>query len=362
MHNLFNLSVPPGMGVQKVSEWLYVRAGLKRNLEVVTHYNRKFPKAVQSNHILVRLLHSLNVPMSHSLERYYGNVDSVALNVAMALKMTSSIGKGRIFKGVFYGLGSEEFLVAHDTPFNPFEAHDNWRDLRPVEVLRHPFSDLGLAIPDGEEHYSESGMSIISINIPLLAVMYRAFRLNEQKVLGDSESQHSLPQFLRMYVLPNMLYSHLDIALFNRMDNLQKGAPLGTSTYEHPFYITDYSARCDFIQETILGKIGATNLDFVAILRTIPAVTHDNMDQVMELPAIPPTRQVIAQLLLSRLNVVSFLVRVSRWGPFMRNQMEINDIRRVLLALRTDRVFREMLPTDMYFDVESELETLTKAE
>lgn len=355
MPNIFGLPYSADSGALKVPEWLYVRDGLKRNLETLTRNNRRQPNVVASNHLLVRVLQSITVSQSHPLERYYSLVDGMSLNLATTFRMTSPINKGNLFEGPFYGPGSNEIIVAHNTDFDFNVADKNWQNLQPVQLLRHPFSDLNLGIPDGTKYGTEEGLSVVLVNITMLAVMYRAFRNNEQAILGDGESQRSVMHFVRMYVLPNMLYTHLDLALFNRIDKLSRGDSMGDSNFRHPFYLTDYSARANYIQENLLEKLQRVPKDFPGILRTVPAVTQDTMEGAMDLPDLPPTRQVSWALLVSRLNMILFLYRVCGQRLSAGNRQEINKIRRDILALRTEQAIKDVLPISVYYEVEKEL-------
>lgn len=363
MLNLFNLLPDVGLGVLKNPQWSYIKDGLRKNLGTILQYYRRNPMAVKSSHFLVRLLQSITVPQSQVLERYYDNVDSMALNLSMALGMTSSIFKGKIFKGVFYGPESHEILVAHNETFDPFEAHRNWKNLSPVEVLRHPFSDLSLGIPDGRKMGTESGtgLVVVLINVPMLAVMYRAFRLNEMMVTaGEFESQRSIMQFIRMYVLPNMLMSHLDIALFNRIDNLQKGAPMGEGLTKHPFYLTDHSKQINSLDEEILKQLNKTDHTFTGILRSVPAAVKNNMDEVMVLPDLAPTKQVIWALLIARLPALSFMFRTTANEPGTRNRSEVNRTLRYFQHYKSDKLLESLLPDYLYYDIKAELDTVTR--
>jgi hypothetical protein len=359
MYNLFNLMAPAGQGVHKDPAWLYVRDGLKRSLGTVISYYRKHPMAVQSSHFLVRLLHSITVPQSMNLERYYDNVDAMALNMSMALKMTSPIYRGHLFDGVFYGQDCPEVLIAHTDAFDPFEAHRNWQNLCPVKVLRHPKSDLGMNLPDGTHSGSETGLAVIAINIPMLAIQYRAFRLNEEMLADiNPESQRSIMQFIHMYVLPNMLFSHLDIALFNRMENHRKGAPLGETTKQHPFYLTDFTDKVDRVQEGILHNLQRAGKDFTGILRSVPLVTKDTLERAMALPDVAPTRQVLWGLVLARLPILTFLFSVLEDGPGMRSRTEVNRVLRAIQQWKTDQLLRTMLPVEEYLFAQDEIDNI----
>lgn len=362
MQNLFHLVSSIGQGTLKFPEWLYVRDGLKRNLGMVIRFYRDNPMAVQSSHFLVRLLHSINVPQSQPLERYFSNVDAMALNMSMALKMSSSIFRGEIFDGVFYGKGNPEVIIAHEEMFDIFLAHRNWQNLQAVKVLRHARSDLGLNIPDGTNTGTEKGLCIISINIPMLAIQYRAFRENEANLLeerGETDNQKSIMQFIRMYVLPNMLFTHLDYTLFNRIDKLRKGHPLGESTKDHSFYLTDYSTRVNQVQRDILRGLENIGKNFAGIMQSIPVVTKNTMEDAMLLPDMAPTRQVIWALVCARLPALVFLFTLLREGPGMRNQSDVNRVLRSMLMYKSDNLMRTMLPMDLFMEVQNDIDILT---
>ncbi len=357
MQNLFSLSSPAGQGIMKFPEWNYVALGLKKNLSTVINFYRHNPMAVKSDHFLVKLLQTITIPQSQCLERYYSNVDAISLNVSMVLKMTSSIYKGQMFEGIFYGLGSPEILIANSDSFDFEKAHVQWKNCCPVKVLRHSISDLNLNIPNGHVNGSEAGLAVISINITMLAVMYRAFRMN-QMLIADGDSEESVMQFIHMYVLPNMLFSHLDHVLFNRIDNLLQGAPMGESRVKHSFFLIDYSEKVTHIQTGLIRNIEKVGKDFIGILRSIPAITKNNMDELMAMPEIAPTRQIVWALVIARLEVLTFLFMISEDGPGKRNQMQVNRILRNITAYRSDNLMRSMLPIDIYMDVEDDINKL----
>ena len=314
--------------------------------------------AVQSSHFLIRLLQSITVPQSQNLERYYDNVDMIALNLSMALKMTSAIYKGTVFNGVFYGHGNTEILFAHNDSFDPFLAHDNWQRIMPVKVLRHSRSDLGLNLPNGINTGIEDGLAIISINIPMLAVQYRAFRLNEMEVTaGDNESQRSIMQFIHMYVLPNMLESHLDYAIFNRMRNLELGIPMGQSVKDHPFFLPDYIRNVDHAQLGILDLIHKLPKDYEGTLKNIPLITKESAYDLLEIPDIPLTLQVIPTVFLASLQIFNYLARVS---PAYKNQSMINKMNRLMGIYNIERLCRNFLPHDVYLDMVDEVNEMKK--
>lgn len=344
----------------RFAEWSWVRDGLERCLETAVSYYRQNPMAVPSEHFLVRLLGSISVPQSLNVERYYDNVDALALNLSMSLKMTSSIFPGAVFGGVFYGPGCHEVLLAHTGAFNPTEVEKDWQSIQAIQVLRSPRSDLQVALPDGQPG-QERGLAVVAINIPLLAVQYRAFRqqqLQVQEAAGDqADSVLGLRHFIHMYVLPNMLASQMDQQLFNRLNKLSTGEPLGQSTAKLPFAmpIQSFQHQASLTMLRVLERLREHAQSFTTMLQTIPAVSQSNMEDVMRLPGMAPTRQVDWALTISRLHALAFLFRESRGGASARNQMEINALARAALNYSSNNVFRQYLPATVLPVVQREI-------
>jgi hypothetical protein len=356
MHTLFNLVPRALQGTQVPPLWPYVREGLTRNIAQVISYYRNAPMAVKGNHILVKLIQTVNVPLSHSLERYYANVDAVSLNRATALKMTSSINRGSLFDGDFYGPGHDEIVIAHTEPFDFDRADRDWENVTPVRVLRHPRSDIYLNLPNGHLTGTETGMVVIAINVPMLMVQYRAFRREQNRITGGLDSEKSTMMFAHMYVLPNMLFSHIDQALFNRIRKLRSGDAVGQSIKRHPFALIDYSSKVDSCYEIVLSNLVKTGKDFVGVLQSVPAAVKENMEQAMHVPDMAPTRQVMWGLAISRLPALDFVLTMAKDTPETRNQADLNLINRTFLGWSQERLFDGVMDPLVQQDVIEELD------
>lgn len=362
MYQIFDFDLTASPAKVYAANWNYLRTGLQQNLEKVIRYYRRAPMAVPSDHFLIRLLQSATVSKHLPIERYYSNVDGLfSLNLGMALKMTSSLSSGHLFKGTFYGPGCDEVLIAHTADFDASEAERHWQNLRPVRVLRHPRSDLDLLLPDGTHTGIEEGLAVVAINVPMLLVQYRSFWLREQ-YLADmyKESPRSVNEFVHMYVLPNMLPSHLDYVLFNRISNLAKGAPMGAPVKKHPFYLTDFTQRLNTTQTTLLDNLEKMTRSFGETLFNIPAVDAASMEEVMRVPQMAATRQVIWALGLARFPAIDFLTRTGLDHGLAKNGQEINRLRQTLRMYASSVLLKNQLPADVYDEVELELSAIAE--
>ena len=363
MYSLYNHNTPTTQGVLKIQDWIYVSNGLEKNLNTVIKYYRFNPMAVHSDHFLVKLLQSITIPQSQITERYYNNVDTMSLNLSMELKMTSSIFRGSLFNGIFFSKDTDEILIADDSSIDPFTEIEDWQNIKAVNILSSPRSDLGLNLLDGTNTGIEDGIAVINIHIPLLALQYRSFRLNEDKINTDNkimDNTLSIMHFIHMYVLPNMLYSYLDHAVFNRISNLELGLPLGVSKKKHPFYLPDYSAKLQYVHTTILDVLKKENKDFNGILLNIPMVNNKNAAELMQIPDMALTRQLLWSLVIARLPELKFLCRLSKDSIGNKNQSEINRIVRYFLNYKSDNSIKSMLPLDRYLDVADDMEVIAK--
>lgn len=359
MQTFFETLSPISYGVVRYAEWNYIREGLARNLSTIKNYYKSRVFTVKSNHFLARLINSINVPHSLELERFYDNVDSKADTFSMAMKMTSPIFRGSIFNGVFYGSNNPEILISNTEYFDPFEVHKNWKNVSAVKPILHPRSDLDLLLPNGKDTGSETGLAIVSINIPMLIVQFRAFCMDQMnKPDAESVGVLGVAHFIHMYVLPNMLDAHLDLVIFNRINNYSLGAPMGESNRKHPFALPDYTLRVNNCLKQILRDFENRNLEYEMILRTIPAVTKDTMDEVMLLPDVAPTRQIVWSELLARIDTIGFMVRTGGKQSIVRNRATINYFLRYINVLNVRQVLKVNLPYGLYLDTTYKLKEI----
>ncbi len=350
MQQFFNQNVESARLAPRSPSWDYAKAGLQRNLETVLRYYKIRPFSVKSNHILVRLLNSLGVAHDQNIERFHDIVEAKAPYIGMTFKMTSSIHKGILHDGLFYGEGVKEIIFATNEYFNPYDVEKHWQDTAAVTVLDHPRSDLDMLLASGRTTGTATGISVIAVNIPKLAVQYRTFAKIQFEKMQTGQSPLTTAQFVHMYVLPNMVASHLDVALFNRAVNMTTGAPMSTSTVKHRFPLIDYTKRVDDVYEDITKFIHTNDRDFYTILQSFPTVSSANLMEVNRLPDQAPTRQVAWAEILTRLKTLDWLTEISPNHGTRYNRSELNYFVREFVRHVSDNTFGHMLTADTYMD------------
>lgn len=339
MYTLFNDPSDPAQGVQQPSSFALVRKRLRKNLIDAIRYARNSTYAVPSNHILVSILNDLNANPNVNLIEYYDIVTKRAQGVAKANKISSALQRGSIRPdGLFYGDNTTEIHVLMDTPINIFQLEDAWKRMQPLRVLRHPRTSLSINALDGSESFEEDGIAVIAIDIKLLAMQYYMW-YKEQKE-ENPEFFQTTRQFVYQYPLTNMLISHHDVAISNRMAAIFKGN--GVSPFENiwPFYMTDHSANVDKYLfdriETMMSKARV----FDEWLHYPNMVTAKTMYDVVRLPQTLVTRQNAWAFNIARVPYLNLLLEMENECGTFRNSNIRSTLRKKVRQLRYDKDFK----------------------
>lgn len=352
MQYFFNYSSPVGKSTIVPPNWRFVKDGLNRNLKTVVEYYNSRVMSVKSDHLLVRLLTGLNVSTALHIERYHQVVEAKCLQYSSGFKLTSSISKGALFKGVFFGHNNLEAIVATDEVFNPYEAHANWKTLKPVKCVYHNKSDLDLLLPNGKTQSTDEGLAVVSVNIPMLAIQFRGFLEETYKNFQErNDILHPASHFIHMYVLPGMLESQLNIALFNRAFNLVTGRPMSESLKKHPFFISDFGEMVDKVYLEQIKYFQKSSHLFESVLRTFPTATG-TFEETLTLPSVASTRQVVWTEVIARIRAIEFLAKLTPDNGRKNNASEMNSFLRMFRYYSNDKTLRQAIPEDYRIDLD----------
>lgn len=353
LYNLFQGSTLHPEGGYVDPTFRRLADNLRSIRERIVTYRRTYPGYLANDHILISLINGLGTPLSMDVQSYVDKTRDRSLYHASALGMTSPVSKGRVFTdGQFFGRYVQDVIIAVDDEFDVDYAAAHWQDLEPVRFVYHPLSDLSFTIPGLQPTSNEAGLSVILINVPMLALQYRQWRYWRQSVDAERNPQ-TTAQFLCSYTLPNMLASELDLALFNRMVLTYYGAEPAAMAKRHPFYIFDLSRETDHVLGNYLTYINRRGMSFDTLLSNFPSVFHADFHSVIELPDRSYLNPMRWAATLARIPLLAFLLNWDAQHPGTYNSAEVNIIRRELTELDSGNLLRSYLPRDRYEDVSS---------
>ncbi len=347
MFDIFEGGKDPSVSHYQFPAWLFIRRNMIKEIARVTDYYHKRPYNLNGSNILKDLLNNINIPISYDTARYVDMFIERAMILSKSFGFSSPYSNSHVFNGLFYGEGSTELIILNDQYENIDKLEENWKEIESFKVLLHPISDFGLTTPDGTKQSTAAGFAVIEINLAMLAIQYRTFmRIMERNQHSDDTSKKlllSVSNFLMMFPLANMLYSHLDLVIYNRFKNIYYGEPMSSPLRRLPFTIRDYTSRIDKTLSKIIAVLTDRKYPYGVILTMIPTIHSENMYTALQLPDYPPTRQIDWVYAVARLGPYRLLVELGGQQSIDINQSQLVTVKRNLRYLRKDSILETKL-------------------
>lgn len=322
------------------TSFAYINTTVNKDLQRFVDYYQSQPRFVNNAHLLVRLIMGLAVNFERPIDEIVRRTNDVMYQSCNPLGITTATNYGRVFTpGQFYNRTNEEIIFVHGTEFDVDMCYANWRTLQPVKVMAHPFTDMQMQRCGGRYISSETGLVVISINLPMLALQYKAW-LDERERTGSHLRIH---HFISMFVITNMVYSHTDLAYINRFKARYMKEPVQPYRRMHPFYITDVSQMLDAAIAQNIQSINKQSLSWDDIAWNFTLFGTYSLASFMRPPDVVPTRQILWAVTVGYLPLWDFLCRVT-----VRNKNASTfytaGIKRYLRAIQNDRLLDRQLP------------------
>lgn len=298
---------------------------------------RKF--ILPNDHLLIRLMKSINVSFKRDLYDYIETLRDATHDLESTLRLTSpSNFYMSDYKHNFYNAKVTEVVVSVMEDFDIALGIKYWQNLEPIKVISHPFSDLSYTPLVGKYVSSNvSGIAYIFLDVPKLMFQYRMWVRDQLQTKGKVEE---LSKFLIDYPLFNMMKSHNDVALFNRIHNQLLELPsdpynpkIGMATINNTKYADDAA-------KVFINQITRSPIRFDEIIQNMPTIFNEKFIDVIKLPDIARTRQVKSILLGARLKLFEFLLQVNSIQNTGINRSWLNVISNELRYLNTENILK----------------------
>lgn len=305
--------------------------------------SRKF--TLPNDHILVKLIKSVNVSFKRDLYDYVETVYDVTPDLEAMLKLTSPLNFYLPnYKSNFYNNKCTEVLISVREDFDINKAMKYWKNLEPLRVISHPFTDLSYTPLVGKYVSSNaSGMVYIFIDIPKLMFQYRMW-IRDQLVNGKKPDD--ITKFLIDYPLFNLMKSHTDVALFNRIHNVLRNVPSDPYNSKISLATIDNTKYADATATVFVSQIIKSPVRFDEIIQNMPTVFNKDYLNVIRLPDIAKTRQVKTVLVGARLKLFEFLLEVNTRQNSSINRSWLNIINNELRYLTTENILKYGLQSE----------------
>ena len=331
----------PQGGISHQRDIDYIRRLYVFNRDAIYDYYHSRNFSVKNTNILSRILEHLPVHLGYDTHRYLEYVDNKLVYLAKHFRLTSDLEEGVLHPPHFFGNDGEEVLFAGYENFNVNEFVNNWKSAPCVFVLRHHRNDNHFLLPLGSDDGNIGGLSSLYVDVPKLAVKWREFT----RMQVGADVQLSKNHFVIKHVLNTCMDSVIDHTLLNKVMDRFYGRGVVEPAKKHRFKIFEPTTQVERYVDDTIDMLQSKSLDFMALLRHIKVVFHDDASKLLALPDLGATRQSRTALLSSRIDHMCFLIDIAKNKGLSRQYL--NDWKRLCeRTLRDSRV-------DQFFSYES---------
>lgn len=361
MYTLFNSELK----IRRTSITLMAFDYIKRELMNVQvdrykQYRAINPGYLKSDHILQKILAMVDIPFDGDLPDYYLRVGSIVNRIAGQMGFCNASHHGRVRnKSHFYGKGVNEIIIAvASDDLTPAQIWFNWREMSPVRVLSHPITGCGIIELDGSNDFKGvpiGATAVLEVNIPLLACQYHLWRMATSSSAPEGYS-FPVAHFLTQVIIPNMLPSHLDVAVGNTLHSLIGGTGYVQVESDMPFYTADLYPKLIKHLNDLVTRFSNQTLPYRDIIDNIPVFGNEAYSQTIKMPDIAFTNQAIWALTIARLPLIAMLLAFDVRSKNYKNDAEKNRIRRSLSEAESGKYLINQLPVEVSAGIGSYIE------
>lgn len=310
MHNSFLNDNPEHLSILSAPQLSYVQGCYRQELKKIQKYYLGTNNFVDPQHVLVRLLASLDAMYDENIERFMSSVYTERDQLERMFQFCSPTNSRPVlYKGQFFNKDTSDLFLSVVDYFDSFGA--NPRELTPLRFLSHPFTDMNGAMPDGRYRSlrKESGLAIVAIDIPQLAYVFHDWLKN-----GDLESgkkQRHFAHFIYVHLLPRMLPSQMDVAYFNRFCTKYRGGQVSEGYQVHLFGVVDYTQMLDKVIDYQIEKINNTAPIYANLINSLPGLIGNRYVDSVRIPQGLVNRNNTWAILLARIEIYILIMTMA---------------------------------------------------
>lgn len=281
------------------------------------HYDAN-PVHLDSSNILYKILTGTALGTDLSMDEFIRSTATRADQVAGVLGICNHRSKGTYQStNSFYGKPFKEVIVFNSAPTDAL-SHilEQYRDVsellssgsltRCIRVLYHTSTDVGVRHLDGTSTPSDEGYAVIEIDPIKLALAYRVWRLGEGSSTADG-IELTMGNFLQQYIIPGMVNSHVDIALWNRLLVDSTGITSRVSMSNNlPFYMLDPEVVLPSVERSFDSVMRNWTKGVSDLYSSIPLISSYTVGHYTQVKGLPVNAQTEWVHLLVQYNYIRF--------------------------------------------------------
>lgn len=348
----------PFTGVTHNRDIDYLKRLYTFNKDAIQTYYQERNFSVKNTHLISRMVEHFPTYLNTDVYSYLESVENKITYLGKHFKLTNDIEKGVLHPPYFFGNDGDEVVFGGYESFDAIQMTRAWKSTPCLKVLKHPRNDEKLLLPLGRDDGNRSGVSSVFIDLAKLAIKYREF-LRENTNAAEDKIMLNKNNFVLKYVLASCMHDVIDHTLLNKVADSFYGRTPTNPTKRHPFKIYEPSTQLDRYVKNTVDMISSKPMDYIQILRHIKLVFSEDASQLLCLPEFYGSRQMMPAVIVSRLDMMVFLLDVGKSKDM--NRKYINDWKILATRLGSDNSLGNFFTYELEQDIKEKLRKIKDA-
>lgn len=312
----------------------YVLNGIGSNVVKKMDHELRSAKTVSSDHPILGMLNSVSARLDEDAYFHYKAAVDMSTEWCAARGITTSSKAARPFKGEILGGDDFEFIYHTTSSLSSSNfkgnALKNWKDFSPLRVIACDYNDSFPWVPGECPIPDNEGIAVFSIDLPMLAMMFRAW--DEERMKNKDTETRS--QFVRKYVLLPVMRSLMNVKLMNRYYALRVGKWVDSIERDKELALVNYEQKLLKEQLKSLNETVLRGASYPELLSNLHINQETNLWDMIEDTQDSLTAQNRWLMILAEIPLWRLLLSIDNGNE---NQQYTNRLKRLFFEQKRDR-------------------------
>ena len=341
--------------IKKYSRFDFIKRQYLHEINKLLDYYHNRDRSVPGGNLFYKLIHGLDINIYDNIGDYFKYIDRNSEYVAKTMKLTMNSAQGEVFENLFYRDNSYAVINYVTSEYDLYNIEKNWIHYTPLTVTYSNITDLDFYLFDKTKRTNRTIVMVTELDVNLMLLMYYCWC--KQRLAQDRSTNPGA--FVYKILYPNMMVSHIDIAIFNRLMWKFYKYDLPNFELDHPFHVIDFTRYIDDILNNIIKDVDKGSYYAEQLIKMIPTVTHKDMLEALYINRKYPTRQSEWAIWIARLKYINFLIDILGERGVARNRDLFYTLPSKIKALENrSTYFESILPNVMLTDYKYEIENI----
>jgi len=265
--------------IKKYYKWEAIKKLYNIELAKVKEYYRHREYNFSNNNMLTKLIKTLSRSTTLPVLDYLEYIDTDIPYICKQMGITNNLSQGKVHDNVLFEGNSKEVFISVNSTIDPFSMCDVWLDYPSIRAVKTDVTDLDYPVLF---RYPKLGLGISVFEIDIRAIMLQYYYWSKGRMFNDLDTSVNI--FIPLVVIPNILDSMIDLAIWNRYITIANGNKIyNPESSRHAINVINLTSRIDNVLKDVIKDTKDHSLYITQFLRHIPVLLEQDMYNVLNI-------------------------------------------------------------------------------